>query len=488
MLPEDKSSNSNLGLNALRWNRRADEVFSDLSAETKRSFVRWFQILADRTQGKFKPTANPLAACEIESGFFMSTLGLANEWACKVAERTSSGFELALGIGTRLRCSAPEDFSWEFLNGNNWLPVGEMSSGLRRCVALVLFNTLAEVEQYINDEVPGSPIMFQLEGVPTGSFPHSSPQLFGGGRTWTALDEPELHLYPTEVKHLASAIAGLKHAQNIVIATHSLEFLSTFYGRSEIHEFTSPGKLAPPSKNSPNQLLQRLVDHSPGILAGLTLLYVEGDWDLKILGKIFGDQLGASGVLIKVLGGVIDSANTITSPAELIGRPSWVLFDGLSAATIRAEWQASMTSMKAGHPRDSEVERLRRLADNPQRHELVAMYKLLARTVERRIEGLVHLLSHDMGDITEVIHPRRWGFGQENWELCGFFGGDFKRFILQNSPVSRYTGPGDRASEQKFFAMLTNQALRKDNQDLWEPTRLQRLRGALAPLFVSTGR
>jgi hypothetical protein len=116
------------------------------------------------------------------------------------------------------------------------------------------------------------------------------------------------------------------------------------------------------------------------------------------------------------------------------------------------------------------------------------MYRLLARTLEQRVEALVHLVSHDMGDITEVIHPRRWGFGQDNWELCGFFGGDFKRFILQNSPVSRYTGPGDRASEQKSFAMLTHQALRKDNQDLWEPTRLQRLRGALAPLFVSTGR
>jgi energy-coupling factor transporter ATP-binding protein EcfA2 len=488
MLPEDQTSTSNHGLNVLRWNRRADEVFADLAAETRRSFVRWFQVLADRTRGEFRPTVNPLAACKVESGLFISTLALADDWACKVAERASSRFELALGIGTRLRCSAPEDFSWEFQNGKNWLPVGEMSSGLRRCVALVLLDTLAEIEQHINDELPGSPIKFQLEGVPTGSFPHSSPQLFGGGRTWTALDEPELHLYPTEVRHFASAIANLKGAQNIVIATHSLEFLSSLYGRSEIHVFESPGKLKPPSETSPNQLLQRLVDHSPAVLAGLTLLYVEGDWDDKILGNIFGDRLGASGVLVKVLGGVVDSANTITSPAELIGRPSWVLFDGLSAATIQTEWEASIARILAGHSRDSEVIRLRGLANNPARYELVAMYKLLARTLERRIEGLVHLVSHDMGDITEVIHPRRWGFSHDNWDLCGFAGDNFKRFILQNSPVSRYTGPGDRASEQKFFAMLIHQALQKDNQDLWEPTRLQRLRGALAPLFVATGR
>lgn len=484
MLPEDQSSESSFGLNTLRWNKRADEVVTDLSAETKRAFARWLQLLIDRTRGEYRPTANPLAVCEVETERFLSALGLADDWARRVAERASRRFELALGIGTQLRCSAPEDFSWEFYNQSNWLSIREMSSGLRRCVALVLLDTLAEVEQHVSDDHPGSRIDFQLERLPIGSFPHSSPQLFGGGRTWLALDEPELHLYPTEVKHLANAIAELKHAHNVVIATHSLEFLSSFYGRSEIHVFEAPGTLTPPSRLRSNQLLQRLVDDSPAIMARITLLYVEGKWDLEILTQVFGDDLEAAGVLVKVLGGVVDSKKEITSPAELLGRPSWVLFDGLSATTIQAEWEASITRIQLGERRDWEVNRLLRLAADTNKFEVTAMYELLARTLQQRVEGLVHLISHEMSDITEVIHPHRWGFNQNDWESTGFSGGSFKDFILKKNPINPYAGPNDRDDRSKAFTSLLTAAIRRTAPNLWEQRRLNSLRTALAPLLT----
>jgi len=485
MLPEDQSSGSFLGLNALRWSKRADEVATDLSAETARSFRQWFQSLADRMNGVYRPTANPLAVFDVEKGQYCSALGLAHDWACKVAERASRRFELALGIGTQLRCSAAEDFSWEFQNHNDWLSIGEISSGLRRCLALVLLDTLAEIEQHIDEDLPGSRSEFQLDRLPTNSFPHSPPQIFGGGRTWLALDEPELHLYPTEVKHLANAIAELKHARNIVIATHSLEFLSSFYGRSEIHVFESPGTLTPPSKLKSNRLLQRLVDDSPAIMARITLLYVEGKWDLEILTQLFSDELEARGVLVKVLGGVIDSQNQATSPAELLGRPSWVLFDGLSAKTIESEWQASVARVHMGdrRARDLEVSRLTRLAERAGKFELVAMYKLLARTLQQNLEGLVHLISHDMNDITEVIHPHRWGFEQDSWDMCGYAGGRFKDFILEKNPIAPYTGIDDKDAKNKAFSNLLSAANHRDTPNRWEPQRLSSLRTALAPLL-----
>lgn len=485
MLPEDQSSDSILGLNALRWSKRADEVATDLSAETARSFRRWFQSLADRMNGTYRPTANPLAVFDVEKNQYCSALGLAHDWACKVAERASRRFELALGIGTQLRCSAPEDFSWEFQNHNDWLPIGEMSSGLRRCVALVLLDTLAEIEQHISEDLPGSRSEFQLDLLPTNSFPHSPPQIFGGGGTWLALDEPELHLYPTEVKHLANAIAELKYARNIVIATHSLEFLSSFYGRSEIHVFESPGTLTPPSKLKSNRLLQRLVDDSPAIMARLTLLYVEGKWDLEILTQLFGNELEARGVLVKVLGGVIDSQKEVTSPAELLGRPSWVLFDGLSAKIIESEWQASVTRVHMGERRDRdlEVSRLSRLAESTGKFESVAMYKLLARTLQQNLEGLVRLISHDMNDITEVIHPHRWGFEQDSWDMCGFSGGRFKDFILEKNPITPYAGINDKDARNKAFSNLLVAANRRDAPDRWEQQRLASLQTALSPLL-----
>jgi len=182
---------------------------------------------------------------------------------------------------------------------------------------------------------------------------------------------------------------------------------------------------------------------------------------------------------------VIDSQNQATSPAELLGRPSWVLFDGLSAKTIEREWQASVARVHMGdrRARDLEVSRLTRLAESTGKFELVAMYKLLARTLQQNLEGLVRLISHDMNDITEVIHPHRWGFEQDSWDMCRYAGGRFKDFILEKNPIAPYTDVDDKDAKNKAFSKLLSAANRRDVPNRWEPQRLSSLRTALAPLL-----
>ena len=471
------------GINAMSWNSRLVDSRIDLSTDTALSFGRWMQSVIDTSNSGFRTTSNQLVLEQL-SGGFVSILDVAMQWALRTSERATARFKSALGLDAKLDCSAPNNFSWTVrLSGGSALSVGQLSSGLRRWAVLVIQESCQEVEQKALHRMTDDTESFSPQVFPESAFPHSPPRLFVGQPSWLVLDEPELHLYPTEVRHLATALADLKTTSNSVIATHSLEFLSTFFGRSDIYVFDEPGILGPRSDFTSNMLLQRLVDDSPAILSRLHLLYVEGSWDKKILSAVLGEDLNRAGVLVRELGGVVASEKEVASPAELLGRPAWVLFDGLEMSIIEREWSGTILRLREDN-RASEASRLEQLAGYGP-FEMRAMYALLSRTIRSKLEGRVQLISHEMNDITEIIHPRRWGFSEDSWDACGYLKGmRFKDFILKRHGHD----PSKHESNVngQMWTKLLWSAYQNDRAEMWETSRVSLLRKALEPLFKST--
>lgn len=479
-----RSTEVHRGINAMHWNSRLVEGSTDLANDTALSFGRWVHSVIDTSNTEFRTTSNQLVLERLGGRDFVSILEVAVQWAQRISDRATARFERALGIDAKLACSAPNNFSWTVrLSKGPALSVSQMSSGLRRWLVLVIQESCQEVENKALNRMTDDSEKFSPRVFPESAFPHSPPRLFVGQPSWLVLDEPELHLYPTEVRHLATSLADLKTTSTSLIATHSLEFLSTFFGRSDIYVFDEPGILGPKSDFTSNMLLQRLVDDSPAILARLQLLYVEGSWDKKILTAVLGDDLQRAGVLVRELGGVIDSEREVASPAELLGRPSWVLFDGLEMSTIKREWSGTIQRLREDN-RTSEAKRLEQLAGHGP-FEMRAMYALLSRTIRSKLEGLVQLISHEMNDITEVIHPHRWGFSEDSWDACGYSKGvRFKDFVLAKH--GHDTAKFESDVNGREWTKLLYLAFEAEGSVMWEASRVALLRSALEPLFRST--
>jgi energy-coupling factor transporter ATP-binding protein EcfA2 len=481
LLPVHRTEGSHIGINSLKWDSRLIDASVNLSTYTQESFRRWMQSVLNVAGQSHRLTKNPLIL-ESSPREYQSILHLASEWASRVAQRATARFSAALGGTEQLTCSAPEDFHWSIKSlGKKNLAVEEMSSGLRRWIALVVQETLREVEQKIDDSMAETHRAFSDKEFPEFAFPHAEPKLFVGQPSWLVLDEPELHLYPTEVRHLATAIVNLKAASQAVIATHSLEFISTFFGRSDVYMFESPGVILPRNARQSNELLHRLVVDSPAIISHFQLLYVEGKWDEEIIIQVFGKVLESSAILLRQMGGV-NSAESVASPTELLGRPTWVLFDGLSRAQIKSEWTSVINRLTEDN-REREAQKLLQLAKRGSNEEK-AMYGLLARSLTNRLERLVTLVSHGMSDIAEVIHPRRWGFSHDTWDTCGYSGNSrFKDFVL----TAQTPNPAELSDDERgrVWSSLLKRAINTPGPDLWEAGRLATLQDTLEPVLTS---
>jgi hypothetical protein len=364
-----------------------------------------------------------------------------------------------VGFPLLLRCRAAEDFAWHVQIDGDWIDLGHTSRAMSGWCTLAVTETLRELLQCATEAAGDAlrpPDRTALAGVIDSVFvPPGPPGPFATRSTWVALDEPEMHLFPSEARVLGDALAGRGSTGRTLIATHSLDLAARFEGTADFHLFDGPGRTTfVRPEGGIATLLRRLSAQGPGILTHTRILYVEGDWDVELVERLHGRSLAAANVLISRMQGVKGAGIAAASVWQrMIATPFGMMFDGIRATEAASMW-ASAQAVMGNQGREEALSRLRAVLRTARgRHEQVELIRLFHAVLEGCIEGRLRLVMHGLSDIFQVVHPSVLGLNAQSWADAGYDGGSsFKAFCLRASGVDLSDGRQCRLIVDAFDA------------------------------------
>jgi energy-coupling factor transporter ATP-binding protein EcfA2 len=205
----------------------------------------------------------------------------------------------------------------------------DLGDGVRRWIG-VAASLAADLVSGLND---GS-VLEPGEWVAAGSsgFPHL-----------ILIDEPEQHLHVTAQADVAAwCLEQSRNNQAVVVATHSPEFLSLSPERASVcHVYQKNGVTQIRTMSTVHggpQVVERARELGVELgLGGRALAYltrgavvVEGEWDRRVLEKLFGPELAEQGILVVPLQGSDEAASLVDLTAlPALDIPVAVMFDNV---------------------------------------------------------------------------------------------------------------------------------------------------------------
>ena len=440
-----------------RWTVPEVESPDALPSRTETTFRTWAGHVLTACGGQYSVYANPLIAGDGASSS-VSLLALARAFADLLTKRTADRLRVLVGFTLSLQCIPEEGFLWQVKIDGDWIPLEWMSRAMGRWATLTAQETQRELVAYVADAAAGDPVLsteVTLRGELDGLLiPPGEPGPFASRSSWVALDEPEVHLFASEARRLGEALAGHGRSGRTLIATHSLDLAARFVGNADFVMFDGPGHFTVDQPiDGVATLLGRLAKSGPGILAGTRVLYVEGDWDVQIIERLYGDLLSRHNILLSRMHGVRGASLAASSVWQrLMSTPFGIMFDSLRANEVEAQWQALRRQTAAGRQDRAlaDVRRAIRLArGGPE--EPIGLLRMFQAVLEGGLEDRLYLVMHGLSDIFQVLHPSIFGLDAATWTAAGYDGrSSFKEFIQRRASVNLAEGGACRAAVRQF--------------------------------------
>ena len=428
-----------------------------LPGRSEQAFRTWVQHVLAACGGQYSIYANSLIAGD-GSGHSISLLPLALTFADVLASRTSARLGALVGFHLSLRCIPEEGFLWKVNVRGDWIPLEWTSRAMGRWACLTAQETLRELETYVADTA-GADLELGTDAIVHGHLdgllvPPGEPGPFASRASWVALDEPEVHLFPSEARRLGDVLARHGESGRTVIATHSLDLAARFVGNADFVIFDEPGHFSVDHPfDGVADLLGRLAKSGPGILAGTRVLYVEGDWDVEIINRLYGDFLARQNILLSRMHGVKGASLAATSVWQrLMATPFGIMFDSLRASVVDAKWEALRQQIAAGR-REQALVGLRKAIRfaRPGPQEEIGLLRMFQAVLEGGLEDRLYLVMHGLSDIFQVVHPSIFGLAGATWEAAGYDGSrSFKDFLRGKVSVDLADGNTCRAAVRRF--------------------------------------
>ena len=429
-----------------RWTNPDELSPSSMAQATEDAFRGWAADVLSACGGRYRVSANPLIAVD-HGDESVSLLSLGLGFARELAARAAARLELLTGLAVELRCLPAERFAWQLRADEGWIPLDWASRAVSRWAALTARETLKEFAQHAAwaAEDAGADLAAVLRGSLDGTLlPQGKPQPFASQSSWVALDEPEVHLFASEARHLGGVLAEHGRAGRTVIVTHSLDLAAQFVGNADFVTFDAPGRFTVDRPGEDlSRLLERLAESGPGILAGTRVLYVEGKWDMVLVKLMHEDLLARHNILLSPMHGV-KGANLAASSVwqRMMTTPFGMMFDAISAAAAERTWGTVREQVAAGR-RGQALYQLREQIRRAQRgpFEEVELLRMFNAVVEGGLEARLHLVMHGLSDVFQVMHPSVFGLPEPTWRAAGYEGrGSFKDFIRAQAGVDLKDG------------------------------------------------
>src|SRR5262249_45339343 len=162
------------------------------------------------------------------------------------------------------------------------------------------------------------------------------------------------------------------------------------------------------------------------------VLYVEGDWDVAIIERLYSDLLARHNILLSRMHGVRGASLAASSVWQrLMSTPFGVMFDSLHSSAVQAQWVALRGEVAPGR-RDQALAGLRRAIRRAKGgpEEPIGLLRMFQAVLEGGLEDRLHLVMHGLSDIFQVLHPSVFGLHAADWTAAGYDGnGSFKDFI-----------------------------------------------------------
>jgi hypothetical protein len=417
-----------------RWIVPDAEDATSLDVRTREAFVAWVLACLDGVEGTIVLSRNPLVGrLSDETG--VSLLPLAESFADILATRTRDRVAALVGFRLDVKVLPEDDFSYRIHYGREWFPVEQASSALRRWVSLAASETLWEMQRVAEEAARYGDGRIALQGflggeIPEGRRPRQPIHGFASKSSWIMLDEPEIHLYGSEVRALGKTLAARSEGGRLYIASHSVELASHLVGRSQFLAFSAPGRFETQGPEDwLNVQLANLAAQGAGALSTMRVLYVEGAWDVKFMELLFAAELREHRIVLCPVNGTMSAGSVATSVWQrMTSAPFGVMFDALNAQRVHAKWQEVRGSDEGNRRRV--VRALRAEARRGGTFEDRGLAQLQANLLEAGMESRVHFLMHGLSDIFQVASPRAFGGEVDSWADAGFDGATkFKDFV-----------------------------------------------------------
>ena len=431
---------------------------ADLAERTRAGFREWLGHVFAGGGHQLEVLPNVLVGRRPD-GTSVALLELAKRFAGTLSARTAERLTRMTGFTVALQCSAEDDFAWYVARGTGREPLGVSSHAIARWVVLSAHESLRELSLWAAGSAQlgtrlSLPAMLAGDTGP-GLLPETPVQAFATRTPWLALDEPELHLFPSELATVAAALAEqAAQGRRSVVATHSLQLAANFLGHCDLLIFDGPGRFVPHEPGAGlRELLGRLAADGPGILWRTRVLYVEGHWDRVLLEELFADEFTEANTLIEPVHGVGNASLAASSVwHRLLPVPFGIMFDALRSADVARAWAAIRVSLEEPGDRRAVVRQLRARAAGRTRgpNEEAALDWLFVALVENRQEDRVRFVMHGLSDIFQVMHPSVFSLDAETWAAAGFTAGSFKRFCLESHQIDLTDGSTCRRLVDRF--------------------------------------
>ncbi|HTU74227.1 MAG TPA: hypothetical protein VMG38_11985 [Trebonia sp.] len=444
-----------------RWTVPDELSPASLASATESAFREWANDVLTACGGTYRISANALiAVADDEQSESLLSAGTA--FAREVATRSAARLELLTGLSVALRCLPADRFSWQVRADDGWIPLEWASRAISRWAALTARETLKELAQYAREAAAADSVTDLtpvLRGIlDSALIPPGGPRPFASQRSWVALDEPEVHLFASEARHLGEILSEHGHAGRTVIVTHSLDLAAQFVGDADFALFDGPGSFTVDRPGgSLAGLLQRLGKSGPGILAGTRVLYVEGDFDLELITMLHGELLGRHNILLSPMNGVKGAQLAAASVWQrMMTTPFGMMFDSLDQADVDRQWSVvRQEASTAGRETAKYTLRrqIRALRSRSRRvpHEDIELLRLFMAVIDGNLEDRMHLVMHGLSDIFQVMHPSVFGIGAPDWRAAGYDGTiSFKEFVFGKTGVTLSDGGRCRRQIEAF--------------------------------------
>lgn len=442
-----------------RWTSPGVQGPESLDQATEQAFRAWANDVLTACESRYEVSANPLIAVD-EDYNSLPLLSPAIAFAGTLATRASSRLMLLTGLSAELRCLPADGFAWQLMTAKGWIPLAWASRAIGRWSALSALDTLEELRLYAADAVSADYVI-DLQAVLHGQLdsalmPAGEPAPFATHSSWLALDEPEVHLFPSESRRLGDVLAGHGRAGRTVLVTHSLDLAARFVGNADFLMFDGPGRFTLDSPGDGLEgLLGRLAAVGPGILAETRVLYVEGDWDFEMIGLLHRDLLAQHNILLSRMNGVRGARLVATSVwHRMTLTPFGVMFDSLDPDDVARTWATLRDTVAAGKRHDALSSLRQQVTMAEKRHasyEEVELKRLFAAVLENGLEERLHLVMHGLSDILQVMHPSVFGLPAKSWRDAGYDGQrSFKLFIREQTGIRLDKGHSVRARFRAF--------------------------------------
>jgi len=442
-----------------RWTVPEVESPDALPTRTETAFRTWAGHVLTACGGEYAVYTNPLIAGN-GAGSSVSLLPVAVAFAEMLTKRTSERLRVLVGFSLSLQCIPEEGFLWRVNIEKDWIPLEWTSRAMGRWAVLTAQETLREMVMYVADAAAADLELntdATLRGELAGLLvPPGEPGPFASSSSWVALDEPEVHLFASEARRLGDVLAKHGRSGRTMIATHSLDLAARFVGNADFIMFDGPGHFTVDHPiDGVAALLGRLAKSGPGILAGTRILYVEGDWDVEIIERLYGHFLSRHNILLSRMHGVRGASLAASSVWQrLMATPFGIMFDSLRASDVDAQWEALREQAAAGKRAQAlgGLRRAIRLAlaqGGPQ--EPIGLLRMFHAVLEGGLEDRLYLVMHGLSDIFQVLHPSVFGLQAATWAAAGYDGtSSFKQFVRARTSMNLADGDTCRAAVRKF--------------------------------------